>query len=125
MASRAKTKSKSKTSSKRVSKKSTQTKKPQLGATTSRAVHPVTVSDENRRDETDAIPGRAAVLNFSSRDSSDQNKGSIEGEIYSVTTFDDEGYPDDVVFRPRNQAGSMINAKYSDIDALPDGFRGI
>jgi hypothetical protein len=116
-----KAKSKAKTSRKNTSSKQvTSARSPSTAAVTSPAVHPVTVSDENRRDETDAIPGRAAVLHRSKKDG-----GDVQGEIYAVSTFDKEGYPDDVVFRPRNQAGAMIPAKYADIDALNEGFRGI
>jgi hypothetical protein len=127
MASKAKAKTSSKKTSTRKtsSKKSTSTQStsartPSTTAVTSPAVHPVTVSDENRRDETDAIVGRAATLHRSKKEG-----GDIEGEIYAVSTFDKEGYPDDVIFRPRNQAGSMISAKYKEIDALNGGFRGV
>lgn len=74
---------------------------------------PITlVTDQNRPDDTSATFGNPAIVD------------GIEGYILTATSYDDEsGYPDEVLFRPRDNGNTLMTVKYYDVKALRDGYR--
>lgn len=74
---------------------------------------PITlVTDQNRPDENSATFGNPAEVN------------GVEGYIVTATTYDDKtGYPDEVLFRPRDNGNTLMTVKYDDVKALDKGYR--
>jgi hypothetical protein len=74
---------------------------------------PITlVTDQNRPDDSSATFGNPAVVD------------GIEGYVVSAVSYDSKtGYPEEVLFRPRDNGNSLTTVKYSDVQALRDGYR--
>jgi hypothetical protein len=74
---------------------------------------PITlVTDQNRPHDEAATFGNPAEVD------------RIEGYIVTATSYDDEsGYPDQVLFRPRDNGNTLMIVKYDDVKALDKGYR--
>lgn len=116
-----KSKSTRKSSTRRSSPRKSSSRKRTKAATRGpRAVdiRKIHIDDNNRRNDLDAVPGRAAIIKKG------EHSGTT-GVIDEFVSWNDDGYPKEVNFRPRNTANVILSVKYDDIDALLAGFGGL